>query len=151
MIWTRTETLNSYIPGSMQILLIQSKIRHIFHYQVNIILKLVVKFVTELVGIVHFFSIVTNFSVQANLGDNVFSLQIHLSSWYLRAAAGLISFCNMVTLRWSFKLWLSWKCFASSLLSGLFLMSQQCLEKHSESCSPVCLICKTLCLEHCAA
>ena len=62
---TRTETLNSYIRGTMQILLIQSEICHIFHYHVNIILKLMVEFVTELVEIVHFFSIVTNFSVQA--------------------------------------------------------------------------------------
>ena len=50
---------------SMQILLIQFEICHIFHYHVNIILKLMVEFVTELVEIVHFFSIVTNFSVQA--------------------------------------------------------------------------------------
>ena len=58
-----------------------------------------------------------------NMQSKVFSLQVHLSSWYLRAAAVLILFCNMVTLRSSIKLWLSWKCFASSLLSGLFLMS----------------------------
>ena len=60
---TRMKTLNSYIPGSMQILLIHSKIRHIFHYHVNTILKLMVEFVNELVEIVHLFSIVT--SVQA--------------------------------------------------------------------------------------
>ena len=54
-------------------------------------------------------------------GAKVFSLQIHLPSWYLQAAAALILLCNIVTLRSLFKLWLSWKCFASSLLSGLFL------------------------------
>ena len=62
MMWTRTKALNSYIPGSMQILLIQSEIRHIFHY-VNIMLKLMAEFVNELVEIVHFFSIVTIFCV----------------------------------------------------------------------------------------
>ena len=60
------------------------------------------EFVTELVEIVHFTSIVTNFSVKP-CGAKVFSLQIHLSSRYLRAAAVLILFCNMVTLRSSFK------------------------------------------------
>ena len=59
------KTLKSYIPGSMQILLIQSKIRHIFHYHVNIILKHMVEFVSESGEIVHFFSVVTSFSVQA--------------------------------------------------------------------------------------
>ena len=49
----------------MQILLIQPEICHIFHYHVNIISKLVTEFVTELVKIVHFFSVVTNFRVQA--------------------------------------------------------------------------------------
>ena len=49
----------------MQTLLIQCDIRHIFHYHVNIILKFMVDFVTELVEIVHFFSIATNFNVQA--------------------------------------------------------------------------------------
>ena len=34
-------------------------------YYVNIISKLMAEFVTELAEIVHFFSIVTNFSVQA--------------------------------------------------------------------------------------
>ena len=33
----------------MQTLLIQCEIRHIFHYHVNIILKLMLEFVTELV------------------------------------------------------------------------------------------------------
>ena len=61
----RAKTLNSYIRGIMQILLIQSKICHIFHYHVNIISKLMTEFVTELVETVHFFGIVTNFSVQA--------------------------------------------------------------------------------------
>ena len=36
----------------MQILLIQSEIRHIFHYHVNIILKHMVEFVSESVEIV---------------------------------------------------------------------------------------------------
>ena len=49
----------------MQVLLIQYEIRHIFHYHANIILKPMVEFVTELVEIVHFFGIVTKFSVQA--------------------------------------------------------------------------------------
>ena len=49
----------------MQILQIQSEICHIFHYHVNIISKLMTDFVTELVEIVRFFSIITNFSVQA--------------------------------------------------------------------------------------
>ena len=49
----------------MQILLIQSEIRHTFHCYVNILLKLKVDFVTELVEIVHFFSIVISFNVQA--------------------------------------------------------------------------------------
>ena len=59
----------------MQILLIQSEICHIFHNHVNIISKLmidfvtelveIVDFVTELVEIVHFVSIVTNFSFQS--------------------------------------------------------------------------------------
>ena len=49
----------------MQIPLIESEICHIFHYHANIKLKLVTDFVTELVEIVHFFSMVTNFSVQA--------------------------------------------------------------------------------------
>ena len=38
------------------------------------------EYVTELVEIVHFFSIVTSFSVQAICGAKVFYLQIHLSS-----------------------------------------------------------------------
>ena len=49
----------------MQSLLIQSEICHIFHYHVNMISKPMTEFVTELVEIVYFFSIVTNFSVQA--------------------------------------------------------------------------------------
>ena len=49
----------------MQVLLIQPEICHIFHYHVNIISKYTVEFVTELVKVVHFFTIVTNFSVQA--------------------------------------------------------------------------------------
>ena len=49
----------------MQIILIQSDICNIFHYHVNIMSKLMTEFVTELVEIVRFFSIVTNFSVQA--------------------------------------------------------------------------------------
>ena len=57
---TRTKTLNSYNRGIMQILQIQSEICHM-----NIISKLMTEFVTELMEIVHFFSIVTNFSVQA--------------------------------------------------------------------------------------
>ena len=48
----------------MQIRLIQSEICHIFDYHVNIISKLMTDFVTELVEIVHFFSIVANFIVQ---------------------------------------------------------------------------------------
>ena len=52
--------------------------------------------VTELVEIVHFTSIVTNFSVKPS-GAKAFSLQIYLSSRYLRAAAVLILFSNMVT------------------------------------------------------
>ena len=67
------------------------------------------------------------------------------------AAAVLILFCNIVILRLSFVLWLSWKCFANSLLFGLFLMSTLCLEKHSESFSSVWSIYKTLSLKHCAA
>ena len=63
----------------MQILLIQSEIRQIFHYHVNITLKLMVEFVTELVEVVHFFGIVTNVSVRA-MRIYVFSLQIHLPS-----------------------------------------------------------------------
>ena len=59
--------------------------------------------------------------------------------------------CNIVILRSSFVLWLSWKCFANSLLFGLFLMSTLCLEKHSESFSSVWSIYKTLSLKHCAA
>ena len=117
--WTRTKTLNSYIRGSMKILLIQSKICHIFHYHMNIILKLMGEFISELVEIVHFTSIVTNFSVKP-WGAKVFSLQIHLSSRYLRAAAVLILFSNMVTWRSWFKSWLLWKHFGSSLLFGLF-------------------------------
>ena len=35
-------------------------------------------------------------------GAKVFSLQIHLSTWYLRAAAVFILFYNVVTLRLSF-------------------------------------------------
>ena len=49
----------------MQSLLIQSEICHIFHYRVHIISKLMTEFISELVEIVYFFSIVTNFSVQA--------------------------------------------------------------------------------------
>ena len=49
----------------MQILLIQSEIFHVFHYHVNIIPKPMSEFVTELVEIVHSFSIVTSFSVKA--------------------------------------------------------------------------------------
>ena len=52
--------------------------------------------VTELVEIVHFTSIVTNFSVKPS-GAKAFSLKIYLSSRYLRAAAVLILFSNMVT------------------------------------------------------
>ena len=36
-----------------------------FYYHVNIISKLMTKFVTELVEIVHFFSIVNSFRLQA--------------------------------------------------------------------------------------
>ena len=46
---TRTKTLNKYIRGIQQILLIQSKICHVFHYHVNIISKLMAEFVIELV------------------------------------------------------------------------------------------------------
>ena len=63
--WARTKTLNSHIRWNMQMLLIQSEIYHIFHYYVNIISKHMAEFITELVEIVHFFSIVTNFGVQA--------------------------------------------------------------------------------------
>ena len=49
----------------MQILLIQSEIRHTFRYHVNTILKHMAEFVSESAEIVHFLSIVTNFSVQA--------------------------------------------------------------------------------------
>ena len=49
----------------MQILPVQPEICHIFHYHVKIVWKPMTEFVTELVEIVHFFSIVTNFSVQA--------------------------------------------------------------------------------------
>ena len=49
----------------MQILLIQSWICYIFQYHLNKISKLMTDIVTELVEIVHFFSTVTNFSVQA--------------------------------------------------------------------------------------
>ena len=52
----------------MQILLIQPEICHIFHYHVNKISKFVAEFVIELVEIVHFFSIVNNFSVLAMRG-----------------------------------------------------------------------------------
>ena len=48
----------------MQILLIQFEICHIIYYYVNIISRLMAEFLTELVEIAHFFSIVTNFSVQ---------------------------------------------------------------------------------------
>ena len=48
--------------------LIQSKICHIFHYDVNMMSKLMTEFVAELVEIAHFFSIITNFSVQAMRG-----------------------------------------------------------------------------------
>ena len=65
MMLTRAKTLNSYIPGSMQVLLIQSEICHIFHYLVNIILKFIAEFVPELVEFVHFFSIPTSYSVQS--------------------------------------------------------------------------------------
>ena len=65
MIWTRTKTLNGYTRAIMQIVLIQSEICHTFHYHVNIIPKPMTEFVTELVETLHFFSIVTNFSVQA--------------------------------------------------------------------------------------
>ena len=60
----KTKT-NSYIRGMLQILLIQSKICHIFRNHLNIISKLMTEFVTELVETAHFFSIITNFSVQA--------------------------------------------------------------------------------------
>ena len=71
MMLTRKQTLNSYIRGIIQILQIQSKICHMFHYHVNM-----TKFVTGLVEIVHFFSIITNFNVQAMQSS---SFQIHLS------------------------------------------------------------------------
>ena len=45
--------------------LIQSKICHKFHYHVNIISKLMTESATELVEIVHFLSIITEFSVEA--------------------------------------------------------------------------------------
>ena len=51
----------------------------IFHYHENIISKLMTVFVTELVEIVHYFHIVTNFSVK-DMRSRSFSLQIHLSS-----------------------------------------------------------------------
>ena len=65
MIGTRTKTLSNYIRGIIQILLFQSEICHIFHYHVKILLKVMTDFITELVKIVHFFSIITSFSVQA--------------------------------------------------------------------------------------
>ena len=49
----------------MQNLLIQSDIYHIFHDHVNVISNFMTEFVTELIEIVHFFSIITNFSVHA--------------------------------------------------------------------------------------
>ena len=52
----------------MQILPIQSEICHTFHYHVNVISKLTTEFITELVEIVHFFSIIINFDVQALWG-----------------------------------------------------------------------------------
>ena len=48
--------------------LVQSKICHIFHYDVNMMSKLMTEFVAELVEIAHFFSIINNFSVQAMRG-----------------------------------------------------------------------------------
>ena len=104
--------------GEMQILLIKSEICHL-SCEHNIETSDRVRYWS--VEIVQFFSIVTNFSVQP-CGTKVFSIQIHLSSWYLRATAFLILFCKMVTLRSSFNLWLLRKIFPSSLLSGLFLM-----------------------------
>ena len=56
---------NLHHSGSHANLPVQPKICHFFHYHVKIIWKLMTEFVTELVEIVHFFSIVTNFSVQA--------------------------------------------------------------------------------------
>ena len=53
-------------------------------------------------------------------GAKVFSLRIYLSLWYLPAAAVLILFCNMDIVLISFKVWLSWKCFESSLLLACF-------------------------------
>ena len=55
-----------------------NSVRNLSFY-VNIISKLVAEFVTELVEIVHFFNIVTNFSVQA-MRSEVFGRQIHLPS-----------------------------------------------------------------------
>ena len=101
----KTKT-NSYIRGMLQILLIQSKICHIFRNHLNIISKLMTEFVTELVETAHFFSIIT-ISVFKPCGAKVFSLQIHLSSWWLREAAVLILLCNMVRGH-AFKTSLSW-------------------------------------------
>ena len=61
----QNEDIKQLHSGKYANLLIQSEIRHIFHYDVNIILKLMVEFLSESVEIVHFFSIVTNFGVQA--------------------------------------------------------------------------------------
>ena len=49
----------------MQILPVESEICHIFNYHVNILSKLMTQFITESVEVVHFISIITNFSVQA--------------------------------------------------------------------------------------
>ena len=46
-------------------LLIHSEVCNNFHYHVNVILKLMTEIFTELVEIVHIFSIITDFSVQA--------------------------------------------------------------------------------------
>ena len=59
-------------------------------------------------------------SVFKPCGAKAFSLPIHSSSWYLSPAAVLMLFCNMVTLRLSFIIWILWKCFPSLLLPGLF-------------------------------
>lgn len=87
------EPLNNYVREFIVVLLTQSETCCKFYYHI-----------TELIEIVHIFSIIIDFCVQTK----VFSLWIHLSSWCLRVAAVLMLFCNTFILRLSFTFLFSW-------------------------------------------
>ena len=115
MMWTRTKTLNSYILGIMEFLLIQSKICHIFHYHVNMISKLMTEFVTELVEIVLFLAY-SPISVFKPCGVKVFSLQIICSHDIFMQLQ--FWFCFVILVKMFCKFAAAWPVFDVVAMSG---------------------------------